>query len=129
MGKRGNVKQFFVMFEVVFAAIIVLGMLLFVKGITESTDLEKEYLARDIALLLGTVYASPGDLSYTYYIPKNKLDIEISEGKVIVSDSGLRPASYNYAEDSEIKNPKFNMQKPKEITFIKTRNEIRIEGI
>ena len=128
MNKKGMETQYFRMFEIIMAAIVVLGILLFAKGVTEGTDLEKEYLSRDIALLLDTIYASPGDVSYTYYLDKNKLDIQIAKGQVIVSENGLRPATQAYAEDAEFKNLAFTMQKPQQITFIKKGKELKIEG-
>lgn len=127
MDKKGNIKQYFVMFELVFAAIVVLGMLLYAKGASESTDLEKEYLAKDMAFLIDSIYASPGDISYTYYLNGN-FDVSISKGKVAISENGLRPASYGYAENDMWKNPSFEFKKAKEVTFIKVGKELRVEG-
>ncbi len=128
MNKKGVETQYFRMFEIIMVAIVVLGILLFAKGVTESTDLEKEYLSRDLALVLDTIYASPGDVSYTYYLNKNKLDVAIQDGQVKVSENGLRPATYQYAGDSEVKTQNFDMPKPQEITITKRGKEIKIEG-
>ncbi len=128
MDKRGEADQYFAMFQIIIAAIIVLGVYLYAKNTVESTALEKEYLARDLALILDLIYASPGDLSYTYYMDKNKLDVKIAKGEVLISENGLKPAKYNYAENEDFRNPSFEMQKPKQLTFTKTGREIAIEG-
>ncbi len=128
MEKRGVVKQYFVMAELLFVGIVVLGMILFSKGVSEGQDLEKNYLARDIGLILTTIYASPGDVRYTYYLEKNEFEIEISKGQVKVSENGLRPVTYSYAEDETMQNPTAKLQKPNQLTFVKKGKEITVES-
>ncbi len=128
MGKKGNVKQYFVMFELILVAIIVLGMVLLAKGVAEGKELEKQYLARDIALVMTTIYAAPGDISYTYYLEKKEFDIKISQGQVTISEDGLKPLSYPYAEDTMMQNPDFSAKKPSKITITKKEKKITIEA-
>ena len=50
------------------------------KGIT----LEKNYIARDIALTLDAIFASPGDVEYDYSLKTYKFPIESKAGVVLV---------------------------------------------
>lgn len=128
MTKKGVVKQYFVMAELLFVGIIVLGMILFSKGAADGKDIEKNYLARDMGLLLTAIYAAPGDVRYTYYLQNDEFDIQISKGQVIISENGLRPITYYYAEDETMQNPDFKTQKPKQIIFVKKGKQVTIES-
>jgi len=57
---------FFYVFGLVLAAIVALALFNFAKEVVEQTIFEKNYLARDIAILVNTLYAAPGDILYTY---------------------------------------------------------------
>jgi hypothetical protein len=104
IGKRGFAILFMRAAGLAVAAFVIIGMISYVRSVSDDTFLEKNYLARDIGLLITTVQASPGDLIYCYRTVgryKGMFDYEIKESTVIVSDH--KPdggqASYWYAED------------------------------
>lgn len=119
-------ELFFNVFELVLAAIVILALYNFVNSVVESTIFEKNYLARDLAMLTNTVYSSPGDLSYTYSETSRKFmfffdfkhnGVEVTDkssagfSSSIPGDSNIRgkevaesdlPASYPFAENKNL---------------------------
>ena len=65
--KKGMTHElFFNVFELVLASIVLLAILYFIHDIANQTIFEKNYLARDLSVLLNTIYAAPGDVAYDY---------------------------------------------------------------
>ena len=86
-GKKGISDEiFFNVFEIILAIIVIVSLLNFINDVSEQTIFEKDYLARDMALLINTLYTAPGDVSYTYNenAPKSKFIYEFSPNKVEV---------------------------------------------
>ncbi|MBI2550521.1 hypothetical protein HYV83_05080 [Candidatus Woesearchaeota archaeon] len=106
IGKKGASTVTIVRaFGIAMAAFIIVVLIQYWRDIKNDTFLEKNYLARDISLLITTAYASPGDLTYCYYGVgnyKGKFDYLIENSKVTVVDSGLPfiegGAIYYYAD-------------------------------
>ena len=109
-------ELFFNVFELVLAAIVILALYNFINSVVDSTIFEKNYLARDLAMLTNTVYSSPGDLSYTYSETSRKFmfifDFKHNSVQVtdksragffssIPADSDL-PVSYLFAENKNL---------------------------
>ena len=66
-GKKGiSDEVFFNIFELILAMIVIVSLLKFINDVSEQTIFEKNYLARDMALLINTLYTAPGDVSYIY---------------------------------------------------------------
>lgn len=92
-------------FGIAMAVFIIVVLIQYWRDIKNNTFLEKNYMARDVALLITTAYASPGDLVYCYHDVgkyRGKFDYLIDKSKVTVVDSG-RPfieggAVYYYAD-------------------------------
>lgn len=56
------------------AAVLVLVLSLrYIKSIEKDTEFQKIFLNRDIALLINTIYSSPGEIEYVYFF--DKLDL------------------------------------------------------
>lgn len=68
----------------VLAAIITLTFLDKAVNDLKGETLEKNYIARDIALALDAVYAAPGDIEYTYSMRDYKYVVEIRDNMVRV---------------------------------------------
>lgn len=86
-GKRGTEGQtvlIYMAFGILAAGLIISGIvnksLKDIKGET----LEKNYIARDIALVVDAIYAAPGDLEYAYSERSYKYVVEFSDGRVFV---------------------------------------------
>lgn len=102
--KKGmDIDLWFNVFELVVVFLVGLILLDTVNGEIKSTTFEKIYFARDSALLVNTIYSSPGDVQYNYPektgnfifdFKQNKVEVyeqnEIKEGGVI---------GYPFAED------------------------------
>ncbi len=54
------------MIDLILLVLIAVGFLAFVAQVASSTLFEKNYLARDLALLVDTAYAAPGSVNYLY---------------------------------------------------------------
>lgn len=89
-GKRATVQLYMNFFELILAAIILVTFFLFVKGIRENTTLEKNYLARDIALTIDAVYAAPGEISAAYPTDELKDDANMNKYIVELKDNLVR---------------------------------------
>ncbi|MBI4452422.1 hypothetical protein HY637_03260 [Candidatus Woesearchaeota archaeon] len=85
--KKGMSDElFFTIFEVILVAIITVALYNFITDVSEKTIFEKNYLARDMALLINTLYAAPGEVSYAYNedTTKFKLIYKFSPNKIEV---------------------------------------------
>ena len=100
--KRGMTNElFFNIFELILAAIVLLSLLTFVKGVANQSIFEKNYLARDLASTVNTIYAAPGDVDYNYY--------ENSKGFVFFTEFAPNRI---FAYEKEEKNPEQHIYYP-----------------
>ncbi|MBI2664772.1 hypothetical protein HYX10_05540 [Candidatus Woesearchaeota archaeon] len=96
MAKRGqysNTKIWFLVAAVLLAAVAGFDLLSDTQQRLSGTLLEKNFIARDVALTIEALYAAPGDVAYAYDLKKymNKFFLNIGDGKVFVeagSDEG-----------------------------------------
>lgn len=146
--KRGaSVLILFRATEIVLLGVAILCLLMIGFKLGETTY-EKNLIARDMALLIDTIYASPGDVEYTYYLreygtenkavggekvdyPMEKgFDFEIKDSKVIVYDRGFKkPRSYRFIEKHGYTINDFEAQGPRAVKFVKKENKIEIEAL
>lgn len=85
-GKRGqSTLLYFKIIGIVLAAGVFILLIKFLADTLSDTLLEKNYRARDIALLITTIYAAPGQLNYTYDTGGN-FEIGIGDGAIVVGD-------------------------------------------
>ena len=118
-GKKGaSMVVLLRMFDLILAAGLIIIMIKFWGDVRDDTFLEKNYIARDIAMLITTSYASPGELTYCYYEvddPKFNFNYVLQDSQVFVEDSKGK-VSYKYAEDKKLPiallNEKYNKEKP-----------------
>ncbi len=95
-------------FGLAMAAFVIVMLINYWRDIKNDTFLEKNYLARDVALLITAAYASPGELTYCYYLVGNyrgKFDYRVGKLKVEIVDHG-RPfveesMMYSYVDDKK----------------------------
>ncbi len=103
--KKGMTHElFFNVFELVLASIVLLALLFFVHGIAKQTIFEKNYLARDLAVLLNAVYAAPGELTYKYNENAAGFTFDFASGKVDVRSESKDPSNifYPFAKNDRI---------------------------
>ncbi len=127
--KKGVKKQYYMIAELVFAAVVIIFMFYIVYSIVGDTVLEKNYVARDLALVMETIHAAPSDIEYVYPIKYN-FDIKIFLSEITVEDDkGI--ARYWYHRDESVKQipENFNFAfkgDKKEIRFVKTDKQLTI---
>jgi hypothetical protein len=103
MAKRGVFKlPLYTVVALAISGLIVITLLALVTAVGKSTTLQREFIAKDLALLIDTIHASPGDLEYTYVFP-GKFQLTIKDNLVIVKDPirGLSSA-YQFATSKKI---------------------------
>lgn len=85
IGKRAQAEheQLFIIFEVVVFAFFMYILLSFVKDVEESRILEKNYLARDMAMMVNTLYATPQNVVWIY--TENTTDYSVGIGNNLVT--------------------------------------------
>jgi len=102
--KKGIIHDlFFNVFELILAFIVILSLLNFVSDVAEQTLFRKNYLARDISLLVNTLYAAPAKVEYVYDGDMKDMVIEFSENRIRVhrvdeKEQGVR-ALYLFGEN------------------------------
>jgi hypothetical protein len=109
--KRGDVthESLWFMFDLVLTVIVFLSTTYMVDNAVESTKFEKNFLARDVSLLLETLYAAPGVVSINYAQEKFWFSFNFDKNKVEVYDANeLMPykGTYTFMRDNnlELKN-------------------------
>ncbi len=120
--KRGAFDiQYTVIAEIILATIIFIALLSYVQGVASDSLFEQNFLARDVGLLIDSVYAAPGDLSKTYDVsiaenkllflpaitPETKLRFAFDNSRVFVfrgssGDIYQKPASYYFGENQKL---------------------------
>ncbi len=132
-------ELFFTIFDIILAFVVFIALLSFVDGIKTKSTFERNFLARDTALLINTMYAAPGTFTIYYFEPlqgptKIPLLFDFSSNKVSIKDSATgQSASYPYAEN---KNAPLTFNAPPSgsttlntITFEKTTQGLSITQI
>ncbi|OGM02200.1 hypothetical protein A3K72_00820 [Candidatus Woesearchaeota archaeon RBG_13_36_6] len=115
-----------IMLWALFLAVFAFILFGFVNTVRSGTVFEKNYIARDLAMVVNTVYASPQDLVYVYPTNTSLFYVTIKDHKVRVTDVAMEPESvdkiYWYADENQ---SMLNIEEPFErvdnLKFIKTQ--------
>lgn len=118
-GKRGaSAIVILRAFDLLLAAGLIIIMIKFWGDVRDDTFLEKNYVARDIAMLITTAQASPGELTYCYYeVGGFVFNYVLQDSQIFVEDSKGK-ASYRYAEDRNAPIAPLNEKYNKEMPFV-----------
>ena len=99
---------FFTAFDMILAVVVLYALFSFVSGVGKETIFEKNYLSRDVAIMLDTISAAPGDVSYKYTENVGDFAFDINQNAVLVKGKG-QPTSegpwgvqYPFAENKEL---------------------------
>ncbi len=104
-GKRGqysNIELWFLVAAFLIASVAGIDLLRDTSNALDRTYLEKNYIARDLAMTIEAVYASPGNLDYIYNLGSYRYNIDVVGGKVIVKD-GESEVSYRVIGVPDVK--------------------------
>jgi len=127
MNKRGMSRSMFLVGEIVGAAIIAVLLISNAMQWTNTERPYKEYLAKDIALSIDSVFASPGNIiiNYTGNLTDYSVDLTGNSVKVYKeSDDGI---TRKFVPSGNIEINGITLEKPKNLFFTKTGNEIFID--
>jgi len=117
--KRGMEReQLYLLGEAIFATIILLSLLVYTRDVANGSLFEQNFMARDLALLIDTAYAAPGDVSLTYTtkldqkkvfilenIPNQTFSIQFEQSRVNVYPNESifeNPRTYYFGRDSNV---------------------------
>lgn len=100
LNKRAEVetKIYFYIAEIVLVGFVLVFLYVYVSGIANSTLLEKNYFSRDIALLMNTIHAAPGNVDYLY-------EGNLTGYNFIVNLEKNKVSVYEKEEDANLGNP------------------------
>ncbi len=105
MNKRGVVEWlFFWTFYLVLVILIFLTLYSYLQDVSQNRIYNENFLARDIALFIDTIYDAPGDVSASYPITKQEYDSAIGKFKdgyyvKVKYIDGSFYSEYSYAEN------------------------------
>jgi hypothetical protein len=120
LGKRGMTKsQYYAIGEFLAAGIVFLTLFTYLKGVATDSQFEQNFMARDVALLLDSIHAAPGDVSFAYdasikensfvfeFSKQQKLRFAFDNSQVLVFPSTvfgvvIQPARYPFGRDSNL---------------------------
>ena len=128
MNKRGAEDERTVLwpYYILVIAIIFISLIVWTNSKVSGEGLNKEFLARDIALLIDTVAISKNDISVEYGL-NGKYDIIIKNSEngnsVIIIEEGVE-TSYNYHYYKEFG----AFERPEQLLIEKRNGEVFIEA-
>lgn len=148
MQKRGSCKLFnnkkaegieteiyYTIFEIVLVGIVVVALFAYIDSIRKDTMFEKTYLAKDLALMMDTIYAAPGNLRLSYSHQKlniSEFNFNFINQKAAVVESNIEGAlelKYPFAADSYFLDEIDQIKVQKEIPIQKTGESIKIKNV
>ena len=96
-------KPIWFLIDLVISIVVFIMLLSYVDRVGESLTFERDYLAKDISLLIESIYASPSSLVLKY--PQNTFwfDYKFEDNKVTVSEKGLgKKSPYEFISDKNM---------------------------
>ena len=110
MNKRGvffNRETMLITMGILVGILAIIAMITAAGDVLNTEALFKKYLARDLALIIGAVYAAPGNVSYEYQMDERMTYyVRVTRGEVYVSSDknfkGGETFSYRIAYDENV---------------------------
>ena len=144
MQKRGQLV-IIALITLLVAAFVVFSYIQIARSLSTGKTALKVSAARDIALIIDTLYAYPYEVELEYDVDLSLFIVEISENSVKIYDSSFVKmesdnkvtgrdilfAQYNFAPTAgeEFEELNFIFDKPKKLIFKKINGKIKIEHI
>jgi hypothetical protein len=117
LNKRGGHDLYFFIFGLIMIGLVAVAIINFKNRAENAETLDQRFLARDLALTMNTVYASPGSVVHTYKgagLDKFKeFDYNFRENTVQISNG----EKYSYATDSNFRQTNLRVQHPEQIVI------------
>lgn len=126
MKKRGSMLVFIAMISVVISVFIFLIMPQIAKAYVSGKLALKVAAARDIALVLDTMYSYPYDMVLEYDVDLSDFIVEVSQKtvKIKMASQTVDPIEAKYGFVPINDDPAFTLLKPKKIIFKKENGKI-----
>lgn len=147
MKKRGSYKLFnsrkssietelyYTIFEIILVAMVVTALFAYLDSIRKDTLFEKTYLVKDLALMMNTIYAAPGNVRLSYAHEKlnlSEFNFNFINQKAAAAESTIEGAlelKYPFIADSFFSEEIEQIMAQKEIAIQKTGSSIKIKNI
>ncbi|NQV09291.1 N-acetylmuramoyl-L-alanine amidase [Candidatus Woesearchaeota archaeon] len=133
--KKGEVNEelFFFIAELILTVMVFVILLAYVNSIRDNTLLEKNYLARDVALMVDSVYAAPGKINVGYSFGSiDLLDFSFGFNEQragVLEENGEQTIKFPYADNKIFFSPlSIGFMRTGELIFIRSSNRLRIGG-
>jgi len=141
MKKRGKMSIFkkaqtrpiyHILFQVLIAVTVYWILQSYIDSVAKDTMFEKSYLSKDLALLIDTIYSSPGEVDYLYTNDRaelNKFEFDFDKQKVsVVEIEGKEKikVEYPYGEDLRFPYSGKKIQRVNQIALSKTKSNLEI---
>ena len=134
LGKQAVTNEIYhILIQILIAVIIFFILQSYIDSVEKNTIFEKSYLAKDIGLLINTIYTGAGTSQYSYTNERAELhrfEFEFMEQKLKVSESQAKSkieAYQPYAEDKSLPLTDTALREPTILTFSKNKDKIQIE--
>ncbi len=130
MNKRGVSRSLFLIGEIVGAALIAVLLISNAMQWTSTERPYKEYLAKDIALSIDSVFASPGNIIVNYTGNLTDYSVDLTGNSVSIYNTDSEQSNKiirNFVSSENIEVNRIKLQKPKNVFFTKAGNEIFID--
>jgi len=117
--KKSQHEIMFIVFQLLMVAAIFASLMFYVTSLKENTLFKKLALSRDIALLVNTLYAAPGNVEYDYYVFGMNIsifDYSLEKQKVNVFEKDIATV-YLYGDDLLFDNVPLKIRAPEKIKF------------
>jgi len=102
--RKASVEEYlmFLLGEILVSLIVAFFLFSYVQSVRENTVLEKNYISRDLALIMDAMQAAPGNVYYNYQFSKldlNKFKFSFQNQRIGVSDENQEYAiSFPYSD-------------------------------
>jgi len=120
-------QQLILLVELVLPFIIFVILMSWVNSVTTNQNFDKNYIARETALLTSSIYAGPGNIFYKYATDKYIFNFDNNQVKIELPDNDRFPISYPYRKNNNIKYILRGIRETQNsLSFLKSNNNIQI---
>jgi len=132
--RRASTEEQSVFFfgEIILIGIVFLILLSYVNSIRDDTLMEKNYLSRDLALIVDSIYSAPGNIEYSYSFKDVGLEKFVfgfrKQRAVVVEENSELEVKFPYAENLVSFKPlHITNINDKTLGFVKAGNNFNIQ--
>jgi len=128
IGKKAQIEheEYYIFAQLLLIVLIGFALFSFVGSVSKGTLYERNYRSRDIALLMNSLYAGAGDISYSYPYNLSEFNVVIDNNFVKILENN-QPISYPYQADLNFEQLNVQLNNPSEINFIKQKTKLDIK--